>query len=163
MEVGVAHRGLAFMSFLAGDFVDARLHCEQALATCNPERNREARERSGEDTEPVAMAMLAMASWQLGEVDRARELIEAANGRAAAIGHVPSLAMPLQLKCMLDILRGDALAALAASEALEAMSQEHGMALQHTWAELDLSWAHGRLHDAKTGAATLQQALAELA
>jgi hypothetical protein len=75
MEVGVAHRGLAFMSFLAGDFSDARVHCEQALATCTPERNQEARELSGEDTEPVAMAMLAVTSWLLGEVDRARELI----------------------------------------------------------------------------------------
>jgi hypothetical protein len=59
VQAGVAHRGLALMSYFAGDFLDARLHCEQALAACGPERNREARERSGEGTEPVAMAMLA--------------------------------------------------------------------------------------------------------
>ena len=83
------HRGLAFMSYFAGDFPGARLHCEQALATCSSECDLEARERSGEDTRAVAMAMFALASWQLGEVDRARELIEAANRRAAEIGHRP--------------------------------------------------------------------------
>ena len=74
-------------------------------------------------------ALLALVSWYLGEVDRARELIEAANRRAAEIGHVPSMAVPLQLKCQLEVLRGDASAALTASEALGALSQEHGMAL----------------------------------
>ena len=161
-EAGVAHRGLAFMSFLAGDFLDARRHCEQALATCSPERNQEARERSGEDTEPVAMAMLALTSWLLGEVDRARELIEQANRLAAEIGHVPSMTIPLHLKSLLEIMRGDASAALTASKALEALSSEHGMTLLHSRAELTSSWAHGRLHDAKGGAATVQQALAAL-
>jgi predicted ATPase/class 3 adenylate cyclase len=161
-EAGVAHRGLAFMSFLAGDFLDARRHCELALATCSPERNQEARERSGEDTEPVAMAMLALTSWLLGEVDRARELIEQANRRAAEIGHVPSMTIPLHLKSLLEIMRGDASAALTASKALEALSSEHGMTLLHSRAELTSSWAHGRLHDAKGGAATVQQALAAL-
>jgi predicted ATPase len=161
-EAGVAHRGLAFMSFLAGDFLDARRHCEQALATCNPERNQEARECSGEDTEPVAMAMLALTSWLLGEVDRARELIEQANRLAAEIGHVPTMTIPLHLKSLLEIMRGDASAALTASKALEALSSEHGMTLLHSRAELTSSWAHGRLHDAKGGAATVQQALAAL-
>jgi tetratricopeptide (TPR) repeat protein len=161
-EAGVAHRGLAFMSYLAGDFLDARLHCEQALATCSPERNQEARERSGEDTEPVAMAMLAMTSWLMGEVDRARELIEQANRRAAEIGHVPSMVMPLHLKSRLEIMRGDASAALTASKALEALSSEHGMTLLHRRAVLTSSWAHGRLHDAKGGTASVQQALAAL-
>jgi predicted ATPase/class 3 adenylate cyclase len=161
-EAGVTHRGLAFMSFLAGDFLEARRHCEEALATCNPERNQEARERSGEDTEPVAMAMLAQASWHLGEVDRARELIEEANRRATELGHVPSLAMPLHLKSLLEIMRGDAAAALTVSKVLEALSSEHGMTILHSRAELTSSWAHGRLHDAKAGAATVQQALTAL-
>ena len=129
METGVAHRSLAFMSFLAGDFPDTRMHCEQALATCSIERDLEAREETGEDTGTVAMSMLAMASWQLGEVDRARELIEAANRRAAEVNHVSSMAIPQYLKCLMEIARGDASAALTASKVLDALSREHGMAL----------------------------------
>jgi predicted ATPase len=123
----------------------------------------EERERSGEDTQAVATAMLALLNWYLGEADRARELIEEANRRAAEIPHVPSMAVPLQIRCHLQVLRGDASAALTACEALGALSREHGMALQQVWAELDLSWAQGRLDDPKGGAAAFQLALAALA
>ena len=116
MEVGVAHRSLALMSFLAGGFLDARIHCEQALATCSLERDREVQEQTGEDTGTVAISMLALTSWHLGEVDRARGLIEAANRRAAEINHVLSMAIPHYLKCLLEIVRGDASAALIASK-----------------------------------------------
>ena len=87
------------------------------------------------------MSCLAVTMWQLGEVDRARELIEAANRRAAELGHVPSMAHPLQFKSFLEYHRGDAAAALTAAEALEALGREHGM---HSWraiAELYVVWA----------------------
>ena len=64
------------------------------------------------------MSWLAVTMWQLGEVDRARELVEAVNRRAAELGHAPSMAHPLQAKFFLEMLRGDAAAALAAAEAL---------------------------------------------
>ena len=162
MEVGVAHRSLAFMSFLAGGFLDARIHCEQALATCSLERDREAQEQTGEDTGTVAISMLALTSWHLGEVDRARGLIEAANRRAAEINHVLSMAIPHYLKCLLEIVRGDASAALIASKSLDALSREHGMALLQSRAKLCSSWANGRLHDPKDGAAKFQQTLAAM-
>jgi class 3 adenylate cyclase/predicted ATPase len=159
IEAGVAHRGLALMSYFAGNFTKAQTHCERALAACSPENDLEARERSGEDTGTVALCCLALTSWQLGEVARARELIDKANQRAAEIGHVPSLANPLQFKSLLEILRGDASATLTASNALKALSEEHGMALQRNWAEATASWAYGRLHDPHAGAARLERAL----
>ena len=135
-EVGVARRGLALISYLHGDFVEARTHCERALAICDPEHEEEARERYGEYTGTVATACLAVTTWHLGEVERARELIEIANRRATELGHPPSMAGQLFQRCELEILRGDAAAALSAAEALEALSREHGMALFRLWAEL---------------------------
>jgi predicted ATPase len=163
MEAGVARRGLALISYYSGDFVEARTHCERALAACDPERDKEARERSGEDTGAVAMSCLAMTAWQLGEVERAREMIEVANRRASEIGHVPSLAHPLFFKSYLEILRSDAAAALGAAEALEALGREHGMAQWRIMGELLSGWARGRLHDRAAGAAELRRALAALA
>ena len=55
-----------------------------------PEHGEEAWERFGDDTGAVAMSYLALTSWQLGEVERARVLIDTANQRAAKIGHGPS-------------------------------------------------------------------------
>ena len=150
-EAGVARRGLAVICYYLGDLAEARTHCERALDSCHPHHEDEARERYGEYTGTNATAILAATNWQLGEVERARELIDIANRRAAERGHPPSMAIPLILKCQLEILRGDAAAALSAAEALEVLSQEHGMMLFLVYAELFTAWARGRLHDPATG------------
>ena len=127
VEAGVARRGLAHISYYSGDFAEARTHCERALDACDPARDQETRERYGDDTGTVAMSRLALTCWQLGEVERARELIEAANRRGAELGHAPSMAHPLVYKAALEVLRGDAAAALIAAEAAAALMREHGM------------------------------------
>ena len=153
VEAGVAHRGLALIGYFSGDFLDAQTHCERALETCNPGHEEKARERFGEYTGAVVTSCLAITSWQLGEIDRARELIEIANRRAAELGHVPSMAHPLLFRSHLEILRGDATAALSSAEALESCAREHGMTLWRRWAELSSAWARGRLYDPAAAAA----------
>jgi predicted ATPase len=107
------------------------------------------------------MSDLAETMWQLGEVDRARELIEQANLRASELDHAPSKAQPLWGETQLEILRADAAAALIAAEALHALAAEHGMPFWRNDAELSAGWARGRLHDAATGAEELSRALAD--
>jgi class 3 adenylate cyclase/predicted ATPase len=160
VEAGVARRGLAVACYLSGDFLEARTHCERALAACDPEREKETRERFTDDTGPVVMSVLAMTMWQLGEVERARELIDEVNQRARELGHAPSMAHPLNWTSRLEILRGNAAAALSAAEELEALCREHGMPLWRVNAELKAGWARGRLHDAAAGAEDLRRALA---
>ena len=163
VEAGVARRCLAFTCYDAGAFAEARTHCERALDVCDPERDRETRERFGEDAGIMAMSCLALTMWQLGEVGRAREWIDVANRRANELGHAPSMALPLCWKSFLEILRGDAAAALSAAEALERLGREHGMAFWRIRAELHAGWARGRLHDAAAGAAEIRRAQAALA
>ena len=83
------------------------------------------------------MSVLAMTMWQLGEVERARELIDEVNQRARDLGHAPSMAHPL--------------------------CREHGMPLWRVNAELKAGWARGRVHDAAAGAEDLRRALAAAA
>jgi DNA-binding response OmpR family regulator/class 3 adenylate cyclase/predicted ATPase len=153
VEAAVARRGLALISYLVGDFAGALAHCERALAACEPDRDQEARERFSEDTGCIALSIHATTSWQLGEVERARELIVMADRRAAALGHAPSMAHPLQSKFSLELQRGDAAAALAAAEALAALGRDHGMAHWLADAELYAFWARCRLRDPAAGAA----------
>jgi class 3 adenylate cyclase/tetratricopeptide (TPR) repeat protein len=160
LEAGVARRNLAVIAHFAADYAEARMHCERALATCEPERDREERERFGDDTGCVAMCILAMTSWDSGEVDRARELIDMANRRAAELGHVPSMAISLAFRFYLEIRRGDAAAALSTAEALKELSQEHGMRHWRATGEMDAGWARGRLNDPVAGAAELRRGLA---
>jgi predicted negative regulator of RcsB-dependent stress response len=160
VETGVAHRSLALIGYFCGDFLDAQTHCERALEACTPGHEEKARERFGEYTGALVMSCLAIATWQLGEVDRARELIEMANRRAAALGHVPSMGYPLLFRSHLEVLRGDAAAALSSAESLELCAREHGMTLWRRWAELSSAWARGRLYDPAAAAAEFRRDLA---
>jgi tetratricopeptide (TPR) repeat protein len=159
VEAGVARRGLALACYEAADFLEARNHCEQALEACDAESERETQERFRDATGPLVMSFLAVTMWQLGEVDRARELIEQANRRAGELGHPPSMAHPLLWKSHLEILRGDPAAALTAAKALDALGREHGMSFWR--GELSTVWARGRLHNAATGAEDLRRAMAD--
>ena len=107
------------------------------------------------------MSVLGVTMWQLGEVGRARELIEEAIRRASELGRAPSMAHPLFWKSHLEILRGDAAAALSSAEALETFGREHAMPFWRAVGALSAGWARGRLHDAAAGAADLRRALAE--
>jgi tetratricopeptide (TPR) repeat protein len=160
VEAGVARRGLALSCLFAGDFLEARTHCERALEVSDPGRDQETRERFSDDTGTMAMSCLAVTSWQLGEVDRARRLIDEANQRGKELGHAPSMAHPLFWTSCLELGRGDAAAALSAAEALVALAREHGMPFWGIRAELNLGWARGRLHDAAAGAEEIRRALA---
>ena len=162
VEAGVAHRSLGVICYYSGDFLNARIHCERALDACRHERDFEARERFSDDTGSVAMSILAITSWQLGEVERANELINMANHRAAELGHAPSKVHPLYWKSILEILRGDAAAALITGEALEGICGEHGMGEWRAVAEMVVGWAHGRLANPAAGTAEMRQALAVL-
>jgi hypothetical protein len=71
------------------------------------------------------------------------------------------MAHPLFWKSRLEILRGDAAAALSAAKALEDLSREHEMPFWRTDAQILAGWARGRVHDAATGAEDLRRALAE--
>ena len=160
VETGVAHRGLALIGYFSGDFLDAQTHCERALEACTPGHEEKARERFGEYTGALVMSCLAITTWQLGNVDRARELMEMANRRAAGLGHVPSMGHPLLFRSHLEVLRGDAAAALSSAEALESCAREHGMTLWRRWAELSSAWARGRRQDPAAATAEFRCALA---
>jgi hypothetical protein len=97
----------------------------------------------------------------MGEVERARELIEQANRRASELGYAASMLHPLRWKVHLEILRGDPAAALSAAEALDGLGREHGMPFLRADAGLSAAWARGRLHDAAAGAEDLRRGLAD--
>ena len=156
VEVAVARRGLGFGCYFAGDFDKAQDHFKMVIDATNPEGEEEARERFGEYSGTFANSHLGLTKWQLGEVDRARELIDLANCSAAELGHVPSITTAIYAKSHLAILRGDAAAAMNAAEALRVLGREHGMALQLIYAEMNLAWARGRLYGAAAGAEELK-------
>jgi predicted ATPase len=162
VEAIIAHGSLAHIAYFAGNLSEARTEFEWVLAAGNPRRDEEVRQRLGDDIAIGAMASLSHTLWQLGEVERARELINVANRRATELGHPASMASPLYHKSLLELLRGDVAAALSAAEALERHCREHDIAHFRILAELNAGWARGRLHD-PAGALALRRALTDYA
>jgi predicted ATPase len=142
-----------------GEFVDCRGHLEEALRICDPLRDRDAKFRFGTDTGASATAYLANAGWHLGEVGRARVLIEEAVARAAESVHVPTRVNVYYFNALYEIFRGDAKAVLDVTETLLELCREHAIAIYLAFAELYSAWARARLDGGEAGTTDLRQAL----
>jgi tetratricopeptide (TPR) repeat protein len=163
IETGIGRITLAITCYYSGKFTEARTLGERALDACDAARDEEMLERYGYDNGTVAMCCLAVTYWQLGQVERARELIDKATRRGAELGHAPSLVESWNWKALLEVVRGDAAAALTAAEALEALAREHEMKLHCLLAESIAAYARGRLNDPANGVVELEKALAAVA
>ena len=108
----------------------------------------------------TSRASLAFVSWHLGDLHRARQLIEEAIGLGNELSHLPSTAFALNYKILIEGLRNDLKSVLAEAENLLRVSQQHGMKYYVTAACVSLSWARGRMGDARRGAEELRNLLA---
>ena len=158
-EACIANHGLGLIAYWHGDFVEARTRCERALDARDPNPDPKIQERFG-DGSTLASAVLAATMWQLGEVERAHELIDWATRRASEIGHFGLMADALFWKSYLEVWRGDPVATLSAAEALESVAREHGIMQYFNEAELHSGWARGRINDPTAGAAQVRRVLA---
>jgi predicted ATPase len=145
-----------------GDFIEAQANLVEALSIYDPERDREASFRFGQDTGAIARAYLAHTKWLLGEVGPARALIEEAVAHATETGHIPTLVIVYFHKAHFEMVRGDAGAARRAAEIVVERSQENALSLYAAWGALQSAWASARLDGRETGATELRQALAVL-
>ena len=158
-EIAVGHRILGTTCLWQGDFGKARANLEQALRIYDPERDREAKFRFGIDAACGATAYLAHTNWLLGELDRARVLIERAAARALRIRSCSDPGTSLPIQGHVRILRGDAGAARQAAETVVQLSRDHGLAPFLSEGRACLGCARAWLGDREAGATELQQAL----
>ena len=160
MEVGVARRVLGFVSLLLGDLQASRRALKRALRDYVGKRDREGLFRFGNDTRVSATNFLSLTEWHLGEIERARELSDEANRRAAELGHAASMASALFFKTALESRRGDVPATSAAVASLLALTQEHNLKTYADLGRVYASWVRGKQGEAEAGAVALKEALA---
>ena len=97
--------------------------------------------------------------WHLGEVERARLLIQQAIRRARELGHPATITLVLNWNAYLEIRRDDVAAARLAADASIKLAEENGMNLYAVVGQVCAYWAHGRLVDPEEGASRVRQAL----
>jgi predicted ATPase len=99
-------------------------------------------------------------NWLLGELDRVEEPSAEAAARARQTGHVPTLTNVECFRVVLQMLRGDAEAALRIAEPLLELTRQHGLLEYATLATFHSTWARARIGEGKEGAAKVRQAIA---
>jgi tetratricopeptide (TPR) repeat protein len=159
-EAGVARRVLGFVSLLLGDLQAARKALERTLSDYVHERDRETLFRFGNDTQVSATNFLALTEWHLGELERARQLSEGSNRRAAKLGHAASIASALFFKTVLESRRGDVTATRLTVEALLAQTEELNLKTYTDLGQVYANWVRGKKGDPDAGALGLRPALA---
>jgi class 3 adenylate cyclase/tetratricopeptide (TPR) repeat protein len=143
-ELSVAHRIYGVTRWFQGDFVGAQSHLEEAVAIYDPERDRDLSYRFGGDVGVAAMVYLALVLWPLGEVARARQLIEDGLRLAVERDQVYTLAYAYGYKGIFETIRRDPARATPHLQDFLGLSQKYGLQLFEIGAQFLLSWArHG--------------------
>ena len=110
------------------------------------------------------MASLAIASWPLGEVDRAISLIDRMQTRIAGLTHVGTLAFGRMHAAMFELMRGDHLRAAQNAFELARLAREHDLNLWRAFGVFLQGWAASQsgapadgLEDMRRGAELLRE------
>ena len=156
-EAGVARRVLGFVSLLLGDLQAARKALERTLGGYVRERDRETLFRFGNDTQVSATNFLALTEWHLGKLERARQLSEESNRRAAELGHAASIASALFFKTVLESRRGDITATRFTVEALLALTEELNLKTYTDLGRVYSNWVRGKEGDPDAAAVGLKE------
>jgi class 3 adenylate cyclase/predicted ATPase len=126
-EAGVAHRAAGLRCWFTGEYREARDHFERALALFQPGRDDDLAFRFGQDSGVGAMAYLALASWPLGEVDRAISLIDRMQMRIADLTHVGTRAFGRLHGAFFELMRGEHARAAPNAFELARLGREHDL------------------------------------
>ena len=115
----------------------------------------------GLDFKAAGTAKLANVCWQLGELERARELFDKAIARAVETGHSATIANAHGHKMIAETARGMVAAAQRNSDIVTEIAGKTGLAFYLAGGRLSQAWARARLGDHDAGVAELRQAAQE--
>ena len=163
-EASVAHRVAGTTHWVAGEYEEARNHLERALALFQPGRDDDLAFRFGQDAGVAAMADLAHALWQLGDVDRATSLMEHLEARIAGVAHVGTIAFGRFHLAAFELRRGDRWRIAPHALELARITREHDLPLFRAFglflegfATLDSGMPGGGLEGMRRGAELLRE------
>jgi predicted ATPase len=122
---------------ISGDFPEARLHYDHALALYDPGKHRPLAMRFGQDVGVASLALRSWCSWLLGYPDAALRDADRAISDAREIGQAASLMLPLCATSVSRILCGDYTAAIAQSDEAIALAEKKGAAMWSAWGILN--------------------------
>ena len=137
----VARRIAGVTCWCAGEYREARDFFEKALALFQPGRDDDMAFRFGQDPGIAAMANLAIASWPLGEVDRAMSLIDAMETRMSGVPHIATLSFGRMHAALFELMRGDHARGAPHAIELARLARQHGLPMWGAFGSFLQGWA----------------------
>jgi predicted ATPase len=163
-EACVAHRVAGLTHWFAGEHSQAQRHLARSLALFQPGRDDDLAFRFGMDGGVNALAYLAIATWPLGEIDRAASFLKRAQERAASVAHAVTRAHERLLTALFELMRGGHPAAGRAAVELADLAREHDLKLWRAFGVFLEGWLKSEtgapadgLEDMRRGAALLRE------
>ena len=126
-EAGVAHRCAGTTHLFAGEYQEARVRLEQALALFQPGQDDDLADRFGQDAGVSAMFYLALVLWPMGDAGRAISLVRDAKARAATLTHIGARAYGMCLAAVFELVRGNLSRAAPHAAELARLAHEHDL------------------------------------
>ena len=126
-EAGVAHRCAGTTHLFAGEYQQARVHLEQALALFQPGRGTDLADRFGQDAGVSAMFYLALGLWPMGDAGRAISLVRDAKARTATLTHIGARAYGMCLAAIFELVCGNLSRAAPHAAELAGLAHEHDL------------------------------------
>jgi predicted ATPase len=111
------------------------------------------------DSWTYGTSILALVCWQLGEVERAQQLIDEAKARSAESQHGMTLATAYSSAVVLEAFRGDAEACIRDAETLAEIAAKVMLPGHSDLARIYRGWARARRGDRGSGLEELRQGL----
>jgi class 3 adenylate cyclase/tetratricopeptide (TPR) repeat protein len=157
-----SHRALSAALYHLGEFASTRAHLERVLTFCDPPSNRPPPSVFAVDHRAMALSFLPPTHLALGYPDQGRARSREALAYARQLAHPHSLALVLSRTCHFHCVARDWEAVLARTEALMALSIEHGFVHYRAMGDLYRGGALAELGQAREALALCDQALADL-
>ena len=140
-EASVAQRAAGATCWFAGEYRQARDHFERALALFQPGRDDDMAFRFGQDPGIAAMTNLAIASWPLGEIDRAMSLIDAMETRMSGVPHIATLSFGRMHAALFELMRGDHARGAPHAIELARLARQHELPMWGAFGVFLQGWA----------------------
>ena len=158
----VARRVVGFTQYEQGSLIACRNSMQQVCDLYVEERDGNLGFQYGQNPLPPAMAVMAVAMWLLGDIDRALRMRAEVTRLYNATGHANTRAYAQNFSgCVLGILLQDWAGVREHGAALMTFTEQRRMPMWHAWAKFYHTFAAAAQAPTAVLAAQMQQALVE--
>jgi tetratricopeptide (TPR) repeat protein len=146
--------------YYLGEFAQAREHCKEGLALCDPQQRRSHVLLYGNDTWTLGRMVDGIALWHLGYPDHASRRAREELALAQELSHPFNLAVALYFTAAIHQLRREAQAVQDRVKALLGISAKRGFALFLAWGAALRGGALAEQGEIEEGIAQMEESLA---